>query len=307
MRKLPPLNAIRAFEAAARHESFIKAAEELSVTAPAISQQVRQLEEWLKIKLFTRLNRGLALTPAGRDYVEALTKILDRLERHTTELQNAAELEVLNVYVTPGFAALWLSPKLWGFMDEHPELTIRISAMARPLDGIRSSADVAISYGDGGFRGLSSELLLRDGLTPVCAPALLSTGSIEHPNDLKRHTLLHNESAVVAGLHATWSDWLEAAGANQVNPRRGLYFSDFHLVIQEAIAGRGIGLGHLALIGQELRTGRLVRPFDVVLPAVGDYYAVYRPGAEHTPKVAAFLGWLRDRAREDSGDHNRLR
>jgi LysR family glycine cleavage system transcriptional activator len=300
MRKIPPLNSVRAFEAAARHESFIKAAEELCVTPPAISQQVKQLEDWLGRKLFRRLNRGLVLTPAGQTYLHSLTDLLDRLESATSFVLGVPESSILTVGVTPGFAALWLGPRLWSFATSHPELDIRVSASVHPLGGERRNIDVAIPYGEGNYRGYTCELLLKDGLTPVCAPSLLNgPHPLRTPEDLSRHTLLHNESAVVAGFNATWQDWLDAVGGHRVDPHRGLHFSDLHLVMQEAIAGRGVGLGHLALIGEELRSGRLVRPFEEVLPARGDFHVVYQPDAERASRVEAFLDWLRQQAAED--------
>lgn len=301
MRRIPPLNAVRAFEAAARHESFTKAAEELCVTPPAVGQQVKLLEEWLGKRLFERLNRGLVLTPAGQAYLPVLSSLFDRLESTTNLISGLPESNALSVCVTPGFAALWLGPRLWSFANAHPELDIRVSAYARPLEGELRNIDIAIPYGEGNYRGYKTELLLKDGLTPVCAPSLLNgPHPLKEPSDLRHHTLLHNESAVVAGFNASWQDWLDAVGEHEVNPHRGLHFSDLHLVMQEAIAGRGVGLGHLALVGEELRSGRLVRPLDCVLPARGDYYIAYRPSAERAERIEVFLEWLRRHAAEDN-------
>ena len=300
MRPLPPLNGVRAFEAAARHESFSRAAEELYVTPAAISQQVKALENWLDVKLFERQPRGLVLTPPGRLYLTRLTEILDRLADATQAVKSAGRTTIFTVSSTPGFASMFLAPRLWSFANEHPELDIRISATVRPADLVRDGVDVAIRYGRGGQPWLVSELLMKDTVTPVCAPALLEgKHPLREPKDLKHHVLLHNESPVVAGFRMDWDDWLQAADVQGVAAHRGLHFSEPTLVIQEAIAGRGVALGHTALLGEELRTGRLVRPFPLVLAGRSDYYIVHLPGAEKLPKVAAFLSWLRAQVAQD--------
>lgn len=300
MRQLPPLNAVRAFEAAARHESFAKAAEELFVTPAAVSQQVKTLEDWLGISLFQRQARGLHLTPAGRAYLPLLTDVLDRLASATDAVRRMAQTNVLTVSVTPGFASLWLGPRLWSFASKHPELDIRITATSRPVQTDEEQMDLIIRFGRGEYPGMHVELLLEDGLTPVCAPSLMQgPHPLRTPSDLKYHMLLHNEAVAAAGFRASWQDWLELAGVRDVDGRRGLHFSDFPLVLQEALAGRGVGLGHIALIQQELRAGRLVQPFELVMHTGGDYYIVHRPGAEQQPKVAAFLEWLRQEVARD--------
>jgi len=303
MRQLPPLNAVRAFEAAARHESFAKAAEELFVTPAAVSQQVKTLEDWLELTLFQRHARGLHLTPAGRAYLPWLTDALDRLASATETVRRMGQTHVLTVGVTPGFASLWLGPRLWSFASKHPELDIRVTATSRPVQADEEQMDLIIRFGRGEYPNMHVELLFEDGLTPVCSPELQQgPHPLRTPSDLKYHTLLHNEAVVLAGFRASWQDWLDAAGARDVDGRRGLHFSDFPLVLQEALAGRGVGLGHIALIQQELRAGRLIQPFEHVLHPGGNYYIVHRRGAEQQPKVAAFLDWLRlEAARDRSG------
>ncbi len=295
MRNLPPLNAVRAFEAAARHESFSRAADELWVTAAAVSQQVKSLEEWLDVRLFDRQPRGLALTAAGRVYMGRLTDLLDRLAEATEVVKSLGHTSILTVATTPGFAAMWLGPRLWQFASSHPDLDIRISSSVRVGDFGPDSADVSIMYGRGRYAGLECIPLLEDGVSPVCSPALLQGKyPLRTPLDLRHHTLLHNESTALHGFNVTWQDWLDAAGVRNIEGYRGLHFSDLYLVMQEAIAGRGVGLGHLALLEEELRSGRLVKPFDLVLGGGGNYYAAYQPGAERQPKLAAFLGWLKE-------------
>lgn len=294
MRQLPPLNAVRAFEAAARHESFAKAATELYVTAAAVSQQVKALEAWLEVELFQRLPRGLLLTPVGRAYLPRVSEVLERLAEATEAVRRSGHRGILTVSATPGFTAMWLGPRLWSFATAHPEFDVRVHSSVRQTSFEHDVVDVAIRYGHGGYSGLVSEFLLEDGLTPVCSPRLLEGARpLREPADLRFHTLLHNESAVLAGFPSGWQDWLSAAGVEGVDGQRGVRFNDLHLVMQEAIAGRGVGLGHLALVGEELRSGRLVRPFDFVLSGSGDYYLVYPAGAERIGKVAAFISWLK--------------
>ncbi len=300
MRTLPPLNGIRAFEAAARHQSFSRAGEELFVTAAAVSQQVKSLEQWLGVQLFQRLPRGLALTAAGAAYLPKLTDILDRLAQATAEVKGQSDQgHILTVSATPGFAAMWLGPRVWSFATQHPELDVRIATSARPPDFERGNLDLAIRYGRGHYPGFTTELLLRDGMTPMCSPRLLEGDvPLKTPQDLRYHTLLHTDTAVLAGFQCSWQDWFEAAGIRDMDSNRGLHFSEYHLVVQETIAGRGVALGHIALMGEELKAGRLVRPFDVVLYSGGDYYVVYPPGSETVPKVAAFRSWLQEQVAE---------
>lgn len=301
MRPLPPLNAVRAFEAAARHESFAKASAELHVTPAAVSQQVKALEGWLGMPLFERHARRLSLTPAGRAYLPRLTEVLDLLAEATDSVRRTGRNKVLTVSVPPGFAAVWLGPRLWSFANEHQDLDIRISATMRPAEAMSDAVDVAIRYGRGTYPGFTTELLRRDGLTPVCSPRLMEgPHALTTPRNLQYHTLLHNESTVLAGFHVTWQDWLDAAGVHGVDGQRGLHFSDMHLVMQETIAGRGVGLGHMALIGEHLRAGRLVKPFDLVLAGRGDYYLVFPPGAQQQPTVVAFVRWLRTQMEQDT-------
>ncbi|HEX5513279.1 MAG TPA: transcriptional regulator GcvA [Gammaproteobacteria bacterium] len=300
-RALPPLNAVRAFEAAARHESFTKAAAELFVTPAAVSQQVKALENWLELALFERHARHLSLTPAGRAYLPRLTEVLDLLAEATDYVRRAGQVRVLTVSVPPGFAAVWLGPRLWSFATEHPDLDIRIAASMRPAEALQEAFDVVIRYGRGNYPGFTSELLRRDGLTPVCAPRLMEgPNALIDPRNLRHHTLLHNESTALAGFHVTWQDWLDAAGVDGVDGQRGLHFSDMQLVMQETIAGRGVGLGHMALIGEHLRAGRLVKPFDLVLAGRGDYYLVFPPGSRQQPTVIAFVRWLRAQMEQDT-------
>lgn len=293
-RSLPPLNAIRAFEAAARHESFTEAAEELSVTPAAISQQVKLLEGWLDVQLFERHARRLSLTPMGQGFLPRLTEALDLIAEASDHAKRYGRTRALTVSVPPGFASVWLGPRLWSFATEHPDLDIRIAATLRPDDVMHQAVDVVIRYGRGTYPGFTSELLREDGLTPVCSPRLMEGEYPLHdPVNLRHHTLLHNESTAFAGFYVTWQDWLDAAGIKGVDGQRGLHFSDMHLVMQETIAGRGVGLGHMALIGEHLRAGRLVKPFELVLAGRGDYYLMFPPGSRQQPQVIAFVNWLR--------------
>ncbi|MGD8429746.1 MAG: transcriptional regulator GcvA [Ectothiorhodospiraceae bacterium] len=293
MRRLPPLNSVRAFEAAARHTSFAAAADELSVTASAVSQQVKALEDWLGLALFSRTPRGLLLTDAGRRYLPALTEALDRVDRATRQLFASESARVITVTVTPSLGTQWLVPHLWEYSTRNPGVDVRISATERTVDLTREDVDLAVRLGRGAGDGVVSEFLIRDTVAPVCAPALVGGEyPLKHPADLQHHRLLHMDDPLYNAGVTTWQEWLEAAGAGEVDASVGPRFSVWYLAIMEAVAGRGVALGPRSLVGEELRAGRLVAPFDLWLPAGVDYYVAYREGALERPALAAFRDWL---------------
>ena len=291
-RRLPPLNAVRAFEAAARLQSFTAAAEELSVTASAVSQQVKTLEAWLDVTLFRRTPRGLTPTDSARDYLPALTEVLDRLDHATRRLLSRESSRVLTVTVTPSLGTQWLVPRLWEFSSRCPDVDVRISTTERLVDLLVEDVDLAVRLGSARREGEVSELLIRETVAPVCAPALLAgERPLAGPADLRHRRLLHMDDPQYPGVTG-WRDWLDAAGAAQVDARAGPRFSVWYLAIMEAVAGRGVALGPRSLVGDELRAGRLVAPFDLWLPAGADYYLAHREGALTQPTLAAFREWL---------------
>ncbi|MDX1514041.1 MAG: transcriptional regulator GcvA, partial [Gammaproteobacteria bacterium] len=229
-RKLPPLNALRAFEAAARHLSFTRAAEELHVTQAAVSHQVKSLEEYLGIKLFRRFNRSLLLTDEGQAYLPTMTKAFDLMSDATSRLVKKDPAGPLTVSVLPSFAARWLVPRLGRFRRAHPEIDLRIDPATQLVDFGRGDVDVGIRYGRGEYPGLRSDRLMEEDIFPVCSPALLDgEHPLKDPEDLAHHTLLHDDG------HGDWRTWLLAAGVDGVDPTRGPIFTDSSMLIQAAM------------------------------------------------------------------------
>lgn len=287
MRRLPPLNALRAFEAAARHGSFTRAADELSVTQTAISHQVRQLEELLQVRLFRRLTRRVELTAEGRLLLPGLSEGFDRLAEAVASIGQRGDDRVLTVSVTPSFGSKWLVGRLPRFWRGHADVELRLHHTMDLVEFGRDEVDMAVRYGSGEWPGLAAEYLLSVDLVPVCSPQLLERGpKLEEPADLAHHTLLHEED------YEEWSQWLTAAGVEGVEVRRGPVLDDGWVMLQLAVAGEGVALGSLALVADDLAAGRLVSPFDLRLSTGSAYYVVYPQGALNDPKVRAFRDWL---------------
>jgi LysR family glycine cleavage system transcriptional activator len=286
-RRLPPLNTLPDFEAAARHLSFTKAAEELNVTHGAVSRQVKSLEDYLGVPLFRRLNRALRLTDEGQTYARSVRALLDSLAESTRRLRAARDAG-LTVSTTFSFTSGWLVPRLGRFRALHPEIDVRLQANDRVTDFERDNVDLAIRYGRGQYPGLAAERLLSDDYAPVGSPALLKgKHPLRKPADLRHHVLLHEENNEV-----DWRMWLAAAGIEGIDASRGPIFSHSPMAIQAAIHGEGVALGRTALIEEELASGRLVRLFDLRLKADMAYYIVHPPRAVERPMVRAFRDWL---------------
>ena len=294
-RRLPPLNALRAFEAAARHLSFTKAAEELNVTQAAISHQVKGLEDGLGVTLFRRFNRRLMLTDAGQVYLPALSEAFDRIEVATRRMRLEDETGPLKVTVANSFAAKWLLPRMPTFRERHPEIDVMIAASDSVVDLTRDDFDMGVRFGLGTYPGLRVDLLFDDEVFPVCSPKLLEgEHPLREPADLKYHTLLHDQ----IGLSELpdWPPWCLAAGVTLPNLERGPRYSHSSLVIQAAIDAQGVGLMRSSLVALDLEAGRLVRPFG---PSLKSNYACYVVSLESTadrPKVKAFREWLFEQA-----------
>jgi LysR family glycine cleavage system transcriptional activator len=292
-RRLPPLNALRAFEAAARHLSFTKAADELHVTQAAISHQVRALEEYLGIQLFRRQNRAVLLTDAAQLSLPRLREAFDQLAEAVESMGASNPENLLTVSVTPSFAAKWLVPRLDGFRKAWPDLEVRLDASTQLVDFGRDNVDVAIRYGAGRYPGLMSEQLMDVEVSPVCSPQLLKgEHPLETPGDLRWHRLLHTDWSSLRGEEPDWRMWLLAAGVRDIDWAKGPQFNDWMLAMQAAIEGQGVVLGRSALVANDLAAGRLVRPFNVSVPGKFAYYLVYPEPAVKRPKVAAFRDWL---------------
>ena len=289
-RCLPPLNALRAFEAAARHLSFTKAAEELYVTQAAISHQVKALEEALGLPLFRRYNRRLVLTEAGQAYLPPLRDALDAIAAATGRLKQLEATGSLTVSVLPSFAAKWLLPRLSRFRTDHPEIDVLVQASNHLTDFRHDGVDVAIRYGFGDYPGLETHYLMGDELFPVCSPRLpRGSPPLAEPRDLAAHTLLHDTQS---GATATWENWLATAGVTGVDATRGPGFTDSSLMLQAAIDGQGVALGRRALVGNDLEAGRLVVPFGPHLRSNLRYFMVTPAGSGERPKIRAFRDWL---------------
>ncbi|BBK29600.1 LysR family glycine cleavage system transcriptional activator [Stella humosa] len=285
-RELPPLNALRAFEAAGRLLSFTRAADELAVTQAAVSHQIKSLEEWLGVLLFHRMPRRLALTDAGRELLVSIRDAFDRIEGSVARARRDDGGGPLTVTVVPSFAAKWLVPRLGRFQAEHPDIEVRIAADTR-LSSFDDGVDVAIRAGRGHWPGLVCERLMSEALYPVCSPRLLA-GALPlcEPQDLRHHTLLHDD------FEHDWRMWLHAAGVDGVDWRRGPRFSDSSMVVQAAVEGQGIALARSALAQEDLKAGRLVRPFRIDIASDLAYYIVCPAAHTGRAKVRAFRDWL---------------
>lgn len=284
-RKLPPLNSLRAFESAARHLSFTRAADELAVTQSAVSHQVTALEEWAGVPLFKRQGRAMVLTEAAVKFLPAVSTALDQIALAGRKLQAVDPTHGwLTVAVMPSFAAKWLVPRLADFHEKNPDMDVWIATFEAQTGALGSDIDVAIRYGRGDWPGLASVRIMSEELFPVCAPRLAA--GLKAPADLASSTLLHDE------LREDWAMWFAAAGLTGVDTARGPGFDDSGLLIQAAIEGLGVALGRSVLVKGDLDAGRLVRPFDVALAAEFAYYLVYPPDLESAPKIETFRTWL---------------
>jgi LysR family glycine cleavage system transcriptional activator len=283
---LPPLNALRSFEAAARHLSFTRAAGELHVTQAAVSHQIRALEERLGRKLFRRVGRNLFLTDAAQSYLADIRAAFDRIDEATRRLEARDRGGVLNATVLPSFAAMWLLPRLGRFRAAHPEIDVRLSSDSEMVDFARSDYDIGIRTGRGRWPGLRSDLILTERLTVVCSPELAESVPLRAPRDLAKVTLLHDEP------RERWAIWFRRLGIDDVDPWRGPGFSHSNMVIQAAIAGQGVAVVGETLATDEFKAGRLVRPFSETLPTDYSYYLVYLEAAAERPKIAAFREWV---------------
>ena len=297
-RQLPPLNALRAFEAAARHLSVSQAAAELHVTPAAISHQVKALEEWLGVPLFRRLNRQVLLTDAGQACLKGLRDGFDRLAATVEKVRTGASEGPLTVSAAPSFAGKWLVPRLDRFRRAHPDIDVRIDANPGLTDFERQSVDIGIRYGRGRYPGLRADRLMSESVFPLCSPKLMrGPPRLRHLRDLARHTLLHIDMPVMGEAEPTWEMWLRAAGVGDVDWTRGPRFSVSSMAIEMAIAGQGVVLGSDVLCAADLAAGRLVKPFDVGLALDFGYWIVSPETAAEQPKAVAFRTWLLAEAR----------
>ncbi|OKO86761.1 transcriptional regulator [Bradyrhizobium sp. NAS80.1] len=288
--RLPSLNGLRAFEAAARHLSFTLAAAELNVTQTAISHQIRRLEEELGIRLFVRQNRALALTPEARDYLPGVRAAFNDLRLATDRLLRKDDDKVLTVSTLASLAAKWLLPRLTDFQEQHPGIDVRITTSANLVDFQRDNVDAAIRYGRGQWPGLRADWLMADELFPVCSPSLLRGDKpLRQPEDLRGYPLLHTSNA----NSDDWRLWLTAAGLPaDIAKQPGITFDMIFMTIQAAIDGIGVAMGRTSYVQDDIAKGRLVVPFKIALPADAGFYLVSPEGRREAPKLAAFRQWV---------------
>ena len=302
--QLPPLNALRAFEAVARLKSFTKAADELSVTRAAVSHQIKNLEEYMGFPLFQRHTRSISLTAAGEAALpklrEGFNNISDAVHLMTSHLAN----ESITVWMAPSFASKWLVPRLHSFSTQYPDIDMQINAVAGLIDSENSGfsteelfrsddVDVVIRYGKGTYPGCTIHKLFTAEAVPLCSPALMNDPEkpLLKPDDLKYHTLLHDNTDYIG--RPAWSKWLKEAGVHSVKHDRGLRFNHISLAIDAAIDGQGVLLGLKALAENDIEAGRLCIPFPQTMPIEMSYYAIYPESAEsNRHAVDSFITWI---------------
>jgi LysR family transcriptional regulator, glycine cleavage system transcriptional activator len=293
-RRLPPLNALKAFEAAARHESFTRAAEELCVTQGAVSHQVKALEAELGLKLFNRQRQKLVITESGRSYLAIVRDALDRIADGTEQLLRRQNSGVLTVSTSPNFAAKWLVHRLSRFAQAHPAIDLRVSASLHHVDFAREDIDVAIRHGNGNEPGLHVLRLCVEEIFPVCSPKLLKgKGALRMPTDLRHAVLLHVND------RQDWRRWLDAANVDGIDLARGPLLNQASMAIDAAVDAQGVSLARTALAAWDLIGGRLVRPFSLALQVPYAYWIVCSKTAAKLPKIVAFTEWLLAEAAED--------
>ncbi|MFT4925695.1 MAG: LysR family glycine cleavage system transcriptional activator [Phenylobacterium sp.] len=288
-RRLPPLNALKAFEAAARCLSFTKAAEELFVTQAAVSHQIKALEEHLGIKLFMRKNRSLLLTEEGQGYFYDIKDIFSQLLEATEKLLARGAKGAISVSLPPTFAIQWLVPRLNQFSDLHPDIDVRIKAVDQHEYSLTDDVDVAIYYGRGNWPNVNINKLHTEYHIPVCSPMLMNEDKpLNNLDDLRHHTLLHDMS------REAWKDWMKSADLKGINVNHGPIFSHSSMVLQAAVHGQGVALGHSVLSKPEIDSGRLVCPFNQILVSKNAYYVVCRESQAELGKISAFRDWMLD-------------
>ncbi len=295
MRRLPPLNALRVFDAAARHKSFNKASEELCVTPSAVSHQLKSLEEFLGVELFKREKRSITLTAAGERYLPSVQIALDELEIATRRLISAPNSNVVNVSVAPAFLTRWLVPRITRFQEQYPEIELRLESSIDYIDFENSDTDMAVYYGKGHWSGIEAHLMRNIYMTPVMSPSLLEgDGAINAPIDMMKHTLIN-----VTGRNQEWVKILQKLGVSVTKMNKTISFSSTSLAVSAAAEGIGIALADLALIEREIKAGRLVAPFDVALDVHNAFYLVYKENRTMTPSMQAFKDWILEEMQRD--------
>ncbi|MET3118736.1 LysR family glycine cleavage system transcriptional activator [Undibacterium sp. GrIS 1.8] len=284
-RHLPNLAALRAFEAAARHQNFSRAADEIHLTHGAISHQVRALEEELGVQLFTRRGKRITITNDGEQFATAIRSALEDIAKAADVLKGRQQQKRLAITALPSFAARWLSPRLGRFIDQHPGLEVSLQSSNHLTDFGRESIDIGIRFGNGDYPGLKSEHIMDDTYYPVVSPHFNGGHLPATPAEMAQAHLLRCD-------REPWEPWFRAAGLSNAEPTGGLIFQDSSMLARAAVDGQGIALGRHAIVQSDIRNGSLVRLFDIVLPSPVSYYLVYPANALERPQVRAFRTWL---------------
>ncbi len=288
--RLPPLDLLVTFEAAARQLSFTRAADERFLTQSAVSRQVRALEEDLGVALFRRGHRRIELTEPGRRLHAACSELIGSLRRTVASIRAPARRETLALTTTPGFASLWLIPRLADFTREHPGVDVRLDASFETR-GLRAEGfDLAIRYGRPGH--VEGRQVFAEAILPVCSPKLLKQAPLARPADLRQHVLLQVVGQGGAGMPVEWGPWLQAAGLPDLQPRATLSFSGYGEAIAAALAGQGVALGRRPLVDTLLKRRQLVTPFEGSTASSRAYFLLVEPAARERPAVRAFEAWL---------------
>ena len=288
MRHLPPLNALRVFESAARHRSFVAAGKELFVTSSAVSHQVKTLEEYLGLSLFDRSRRAVTLTPEGEQYLSSVRHAFDEIEMATQRLTANQESNVVKISVAPNFLTRWLMPRMARFQALYPDIELEINASMGLLDFDRTSTDMAVYFGNGEWDDIEVHFLRKVMLVPVCSPRLLDGElPLEKPEDLAKHTLIY-----VSKRKGEWENWLQQSGVDFISARGSLQMSSGQLATAAAQEGLGVALADSTLTSREIKSGKLVVPFDIQLDTNRAFYLVYRKQRPLTIGMKAFKEWL---------------
>ena len=294
LRRLPPLNALKAFESAARSESFTRAAEELCVTQAAISRQVKALEATIGIKLFNRERQRLVMTSAGREYLTVIRDALDRIAGGTERVVQRQNSSKLTVSTSPDFAAKWLVYRLGRFAEAYPGIELSVFATMQHVDFVREEIDLAVRHGDGTWVGLDAARLCSERLFPVCSPKLVSgRNRLVKPSDILRFPILHLEDS------KAWSRWFDAAGVTDADVSHGPVFNRASMLIDAAVDGQGVALARTTLAAWDLINGRLVRPFAVSVRVSNAYWIVCPKATTTLPKIVTVRDWLLAEAADD--------
>ena len=293
--RLPPLTALRAFDAAARHMSFAKAADELNVSPAALSFQIKSLEDHLGLPVFRRLNRAVELTDAGRALVPGTRDGFGALTAAWRGARRLADTSTITVTAGPAFTAKWLAPRMFAFAQSHPEIELRFTATLRLLDFDRDDVDVAIRFGLPHDEKAYARSIIKEWVTPMMSPELAET--IKTPADLMEATLLHQDDLAFLKPGVHWSAWFAAADLG-APPPGGLRFSQADHALDSALTGAGVVLGRVSLAARDLAAGRLVMPFDLSLTTDAHYRLICAHGAEKRPHIKAFLDWIEVHTKE---------